>query len=64
MAVRFQAKGIESFLPFIKQAHRWSDRRQVIELPLFPGHGFVHIPAALDHRLRLLQTVGLTGVVP
>jgi transcription antitermination factor NusG len=63
VAVQLQTKGIETFLPFIKQVHRWSDRRQVIEVPLFPGYGFVHIPAAPDHRLRVLQTAGLTGFV-
>ena len=63
VAVQLQAKGIETFLPCIQQVRRWSDRRQVIELPLFPGYGFVRIPAAPDHRLRVLQTVGLTGFV-
>src|ERR1019366_8561182 len=63
VAFQLQAKGIETFLPFIKQVHRWSDRHQVIELPLFPGYGFVRIPAAPDHRLRVVQTVGLTGFV-
>jgi transcription antitermination factor NusG len=63
VAFQLQAKGIETFLPFIKQVHRWSDRHQVMELPLFPGYGFVRIPAAPDHRLRVVQTVGLTGFV-
>jgi transcription termination/antitermination protein NusG len=63
VAVQLEAKGIETFLPFTKQVHRGSDRRQVIELPLFPGYGFVHIPAAPDDSLGVLQTVGLTGFV-
>lgn len=61
--VQLQNKGIETFLPLVKEIHRWSDRRQVIELPLFPGYGFVRIAAVPDHRLRVLQTVGLTGFV-
>jgi transcription termination/antitermination protein NusG len=60
---QLEGKGIKTFLPLIKQVHRWSDRRQVIEVALFPGYGFVRIPAAPDHRLRVLQTVGLTGLV-
>jgi transcription antitermination factor NusG len=60
---QLEDKGIETFLPLIKQVHRWSDRRQVIEVALFPGYGFVRIPAAPDHRLRVLQTVGLTRFV-
>jgi transcription antitermination factor NusG len=61
--VQLQNKGIETFLPLVKEIHRWSDRRQVIELPLFPGYGFVRIAAVPDHRLRVLQTGGLTGFV-
>ena len=63
VATQLQSKGVETFLPVVKQVHRWSDRRQVIEMPLFPGYGFVRIPPAPEHRLRVLQTAGLTGFV-
>jgi transcription antitermination factor NusG len=63
VAAQLQNKGIETFLPLVKEIHRWSDRRRVIELPLFSGYGFVRIPAEPDHRLRVLQTPGLTGFV-
>jgi len=62
-ATQLQRKGIATFLPLVKESHRWSDRSQVIEKPLFPGYGFVQLPASPNLRLRVLQTVGITGFV-
>ena len=63
-AVRqLQNKGLETFLPLVKQVHRWSDRCQVVERPLFPGYGFVRLADSPAQRLRVLQTVGVTGFV-
>jgi transcription antitermination factor NusG len=63
VATQLQNKGVETFLPLVKQVHHWSDRHQVIEMPLFPGYGFVRMLPAPEHRLRVLQTTGLTGFV-
>ena len=63
VATQLQKKGIEVFLPLIKQVHRWSDRRQVIESPLFPGYGFVHLHLDPKTRLRVVQTAGVFGFV-
>jgi transcription antitermination factor NusG len=63
VATQLQSKGIETFLPLIKEIRRWSDRRQVIETALFPGYGFVRISATPKDRLRVLQTAGLTDFV-
>ena len=63
VAAQLQNKGIETFVPLVSQVHRWSDRRRVVEVPLFPGYGFVRIPFAPDHRIRVLQTAGLTSFV-
>jgi transcription antitermination factor NusG len=60
---QLQNKGIESFLPLVKQVHRWSDRRQVVESPLFPGYGFVRLSDSPACRLRVLQTIGVSGFV-
>ena len=62
-ATQLQHKGIVTFLPLVKESHRWSDRSQVIEKPLFPGYGFVQLPPAPNLRLQVLQTVGVTGFV-
>jgi len=62
-ASQLQNKGVETFLPVVKQIHRWSDRRQVVQVPLFPGYGFVRLSDSPACRLRVLQTVGVTGFV-
>jgi len=54
-------KGIESFLPLCKVERRWSDRKKVIEDPLFKGYVFVHIPLSL--RWEVLSTVGVVSLV-
>jgi transcription antitermination factor NusG len=63
VAAQLARKGIEIFLPLIRQIHRWSDRRQVVEVPLFPGYGFVQLPPSAAFRLPVLQTAGVTGFV-
>lgn len=44
-------KCIESYLPLMPQVHHWSDRRKLVQVPLFPGYVFVH--TQLDGRARL-----------
>lgn len=56
-------KGIETFLPLVKQAHRWSDRSKVVEIPLFPGYVFIRLSLAPALRIRVLQTPGVVGFV-
>ena len=63
VATQLQNKGIATYLPLVKQIHRWSDRRQVVEQPLFPGYGFVRFHDSPARRLRVLQTAGVNGFV-
>jgi transcription antitermination factor NusG len=58
-----ERKGVETFLPLIKQVHCWSDRLQVIKVPLFPGYGFVHLCLNPESRLGVLQTAGVVRFV-
>ncbi len=34
---------IETFLPFVKQVRKWSDRKKTIEVPLFPSYIFIKL---------------------
>lgn len=54
-------RGIETFLPLYVTQRRWADRRARVELPLFPGYLFVHIP--LVERLKVLQLPGVVRLV-
>lgn len=60
---QLRGKGIETFLPMLRQVHWWSDRRKLIETPLFSGYDFVHIYPSRDERLRVLQTAGVVNFV-
>jgi transcription antitermination factor NusG len=58
-----EAKGVETFLPLISQLHRWSDRKKLVRVPLFPGYLFVRLNGTVDLRLRALETRGIIGFV-
>ena len=52
---------MHSFLPLYRSVRRWKDRRQELELALFPGYVFVRI--ALQDRLRVLQLPSVVHLV-
>jgi transcription antitermination factor NusG len=54
-------KGIETFLPVLREVHRWSDRRKMVEEPLFAGYAFVCLVLEPSIRLQILQTPGVLG---
>jgi transcription antitermination factor NusG len=63
--------GVITFLPLVSEMRSWSDRRKLVEVPLFPGYLFVRIPNSAEARLCVLKISGVvqfvgnrTGVVP
>lgn len=56
-------KGLQTFLPCRSETCRWSDRKRVIQTPLFSGYGFVQTDLTDTTRLRILQTEGVIGFV-
>jgi transcription antitermination factor NusG len=60
VAAELQEKGIMIYLPLLTQVRRWSDRRKVIEVPLFSCYAFVH--SVLDLHLRLVL-YGISGAL-
>lgn len=54
-------KGLETFLPLRRVTRNWSDRRKIIEEPLFRGYLFVHL--SIRERLAVLKTGGIVGFV-
>jgi transcription antitermination factor NusG len=63
VATELQRKKIEVFLPLEASERRWSDRRQAVELPLFPSYLFARIPPTLASRVSVLRTGGVTNLV-
>jgi transcription termination/antitermination protein NusG len=51
------------FLPLITEVHRWSDRKQRLSVPLFPGYVFVKIVRSSDVQLRVLKAPGVISFV-
>ncbi len=56
-----QKKQLETFLPLRKITRQWSDRKKIIEEPLFKGYLFVRLP--LSEKIKVLSTVGVVQFV-
>lgn len=50
-------KGIESWCPVQKLQRQWSDRKKIIEDPLFKSYVFVHISE--EEKIKVLTTEGV-----
>lgn len=62
---RLRDSGIETFLPTVREVHRWSDRKKKVEVPLFGCYVFVR--SALPEKDRTLvqrieSVFGFVGV--
>lgn len=44
---------LEPFLPMVKSIRKWSDRKKIIEVPLFPSYVFVKINSVSDFNKAL-----------
>ncbi len=56
-----EEKGIESYLPLIRQRRQWSDRKKWVDVPLFRSYIFAHIE--LKESLWVLQTDGVHHII-
>jgi transcription antitermination factor NusG len=54
---------VAHFLPLIEEERRWSDRKQKVTLPLFPGYMFVQIASFSEFQLRVLKVPGIVDFV-
>ena len=58
---QFEENEIESYLPMVRQKHRWSDRMKWVEVPIFKSYIFARIE--LQENLQVLQTQGVHNIV-
>jgi transcription antitermination factor NusG len=63
VAALFEEKHVCTFLPLLRQIHRWSDRQSKVEVPMFSCYAFVRVVQAVDERLKILRTPGVLGFV-
>ena len=48
-----------AYLPLSRSERQWSDRRKLVEMPLFPGYVFVNIATDAEARVPVLRTNGV-----
>jgi transcription antitermination factor NusG len=63
VAAQFEEKRVCTFLPLLHQVHKWSDRRSVVEIPMFSCYAFVRMVQTVEERLKVLRTPGVLGFV-
>ena len=63
VAAQLREQGVSTFLPMITQIRRWSDRRKLVEFPLFSGYVFVHAAVSPQIRRIVLFSRGVAGFV-
>ncbi len=54
-------RGFDTYLPLLAEERQWSDRRKLVELPLFPGYVFSRFARGDIHQV--LTVPGLATVV-
>jgi transcription antitermination factor NusG len=54
---------ITTFLPIVTEVHRWSDRRKLVESPLFSSYVFVRLLSTYEARARVLRIEGVLRFV-
>jgi transcription antitermination factor NusG len=60
---QLEQRGIKTFLPLISEVHRWSDRRKVVQLPLFSCYAFVYMQLLPELWYKVMQTNGVLRFV-
>jgi transcription termination/antitermination protein NusG len=63
VALRLNERGVETFLPVVSEVHRWSDRKKVVQLPLFSSYLFAKFMPNRAERLRVLRVDGVLALV-
>jgi transcription antitermination factor NusG len=59
VASQLTASGLRVFVPAVREVHRWSDRRKVVEALLFPCYAFVHARLSAELQAMVLRVPGV-----
>ncbi len=63
VAEQLERKRLPVFLPLRLEVHRWQDRHQKVEVPMFRGYLFAQFAPASVERTAILRTVGVVRIV-
>jgi transcription antitermination factor NusG len=60
VAAQLRRRGVDTYLPLVAEIHRWSDRRKLVQVPLFPGYAFIR---ACDSNATLAAVAQVESIV-
>jgi len=63
VTAQLERTGVTTFLPLIRQTHRWSDRQKTIQCVLFDCYTFVCLESYPQKHLDILKAHGVVGFV-
>ena len=63
VTAQLQNQGITTFLPLVTELHRWSDRRKLVQLPLFSCYTFLFMPFVPELWAKVLRVNGVLSFV-
>jgi transcription antitermination factor NusG len=63
VAQRLLEAGITSFLPIVSELRKWSDRKKLVEFPLFSCYVFAKLTPTNEGRLKALKIDGVFSLV-
>ena len=63
MAEQLERKRLAVFLPLRLEVHRWQDRYQKVEVPMFRGYLFAQFAQNSPERMVILRTAGVVRIV-
>ncbi len=63
VAHRLRERGVTVFLPLLSEVRRWSDRRKIVEFPLFSCYVFAKLAPTNEDRAGVLRIDGVYSLV-
>lgn len=57
------AKGVENYLPVLREVRDWKDRKKTLEAAAFGGYLFVRFEETQRNRVRVLETSGVVKLL-
>jgi transcription antitermination factor NusG len=63
VVTNLERQGIRTFLPLVNEIHQWSDRKKVVQLPLFSCYAFVNLPPVPEFQAKVMMTDGVLRFV-
>jgi transcription antitermination factor NusG len=63
VVARLEREGITTYLPLVSEIHRWSDRRKLVEIPLFSCYAFAYLRLAPQTWAKVLRVNGVLQFV-